>query len=192
MKKQIYCLFLLFLIFGLNAQGAAMQALETDPAYMKATENVVLLRENFGYAHQGAEQGAQYVSRAGAAMIGGAIFFHKDKMAAYAPYSVLVPYVASAGLGAALGASINAGKRKYTLWKINNALSHTRYNFMTMPMNEAIMVYAAYQKKLPLIKKMKSPMHDFLNEKGIWEALTQLYFGIATPENREKLKVALE
>ncbi len=209
MKKH---LFLFFLIFGLEAQSAAMQALETDSAYIKAKDAVFLLKTYSVAMRQGAQQGAQYGAIAGA--IYGGIYGFTDApemidahiaqglppltnliFITWISTFALVLSAIGAVLGATFGASFNlgkAGKLRFVLGKINNALSHTRYNFMTMPMNEAIMVYAVYQKNLLLMKKMKSPMHDFLNEKGVWEALTQLYFGIVTSENREKLKVVLE
>ncbi len=97
-------------------------------------------------------------------------------------------------LGATLGAAGGEAYRRYRVGKINRALAYykTGYTFMKLPIDEAIMVLAAYQKQIYIIRKLQPFMAHFINQSGVWEALTHLYFGVVTPENIVKLKEYME
>ncbi len=71
--------------------------------------------------------------------------------------------------GAVCGAAIAAVTRRYLVWNIINALkTYTSYDFMTVPMNEAIMILGAYQKNADIMRKIYPLIPHFLNEKGYY------------------------
>ncbi len=169
-----------------------IKQLAIDPAYIKTKQEVVLLRKNFAYARQGAWRWAGYGATIGAL---GTLYKAYQEEVPESETFVATGIVSTGGaaLGAALGATIGETKRRYALWKINSALRvHTTYDFMKMPSNDAIMVVAAYQKNVPLMRKMMPQVHHFLKRKGGWEVLAQLYFGVSSSEQVNKLKEALE
>ena len=55
--------------------------------------------------------------------------------------------------------------------------SYNPYAFLNLPIDEAIMVLAAYQKNTQLMRFLVPRVQSFLNRPGVWDALTHLYFG---------------
>lgn len=219
MKKQLFSF--LLLITYLHGGDKIIKQLETDPMYVKAQQEVRLLKERFSAARAGAKRGAKYGAATGAvvgapvgvAWAGEAIGemsalgeYGKQIRAPYAainaPARIVLPPVivltlggslmysaAGTGVGAAVGASISETKRRYTLWKINSALQkYTPYTFGQLPLNESIMVLAAYQRNSALMKKIRPYIQPFLLRKGVWEVLAYLYYSSATPEQVHSLK----
>lgn len=209
MKKQFYLIVVLCMVYT----SSYAQSLESDPAYIKAKQNVAALRQNLIYAKRGAKRGAVAGAIAGGAVgvgVGYSVAQEKYKQlqaqdlqrAARIKPLYMTSVVGGSGVinaalvsaqGAVLGAAIGEAKRRYVIWYINDSLSRTKYNFMTMPMDLAIMAYAAYQQNMSLMKKMKPHVEQFLDDRGVWSALAELYFKqMPVFANLEKLKKQLE
>ncbi len=208
MKKQVWYGVLVTLVIVSNGIYAHKDedSLKTDPAYIKATDTVRLLKESFVAAQRGAKRGARIGAGAGA-LIGIVTTpsvrerafqklqetkgpkAKKPSLLRAAVASVTVHAGGYAAGGAVVGAAISETKRRYTLWNINSALqAHEVDNFMKLSLNESVMVVAAYQKDLSLMEKVKPHVHHFFHKAGVWQALAQLYFGVARPDTVEKLK----
>lgn len=212
MKKLLVMLF-----FIAVTSSYAETTLENDPAYKKAKKNVELLRQNFiTYAKKSALKWGGYGATLGGlwGMRGGLEWtgeqLEKIERTGQRPTRSTKRSLATAGIiggagegafkgaavGAVVGTTLAEAKRRYTIWYINDSLSYpfrTKYNFLTMPLDQAIMVYAAYQQNLSLMKKMKPQMEQFLEERGVWAALAELYFSqLPVSANVEKLKKLLE
>jgi hypothetical protein len=198
MKKQWY-LYLLLVGTSLSLQCAD---LIKDPLYAKTKWNVELLRERgVRRTLKGATKGAAMVVGTGGAV--GALYerakYKKKKEEEfqhdYEPNYVRAGMIGGAlgmAAGAVAGAGLTEAKRQYIIWRINRILqSNTAYDFMTMPMHEAVMVFAAYNHDLPLMQRMLPEMQRFLKKKGVWHALTQLYFGVSSPEHIARLQETL-
>lgn len=201
MKKQ-YSVLLLIAAFG----GMQAAELAKDPRYAKIKHAVDLLRENIyapiaKNALSGAVLGASTAS-------GGLMLAGPEKRAKveewylnrefYLPHenTDIAAYRIGIVGGALAGAVAGAGKaelqRRYTIWRINTILRTTAYDFMKLPINEAIMVYAAYKHDLPAMHTALPQVQRFLKKRNVWQALAQLYFGASTPEHVSRLKEALE
>lgn len=204
MKKQLLVLLSFFITISTYAQS---HNLEQDPDYLRAKDEVLLLRKRFGHIGRGALRGAQWGAAFGAlagakhgykdamefvqALEAQGINFQRNQMVLLTLGMYTPVYAATlAGMGAVSGAMMYMTYREGVLLAINQALvlNHTKYNFMTMSLSEAIMTYAAFKENISLMRKMKPHVDQFLNKEEVLKALTQLYFGAETPENVKKLK----
>ncbi len=233
MKKHI-CFVLLFFLIGMRTVHAARgerKALEVNPTYVAFKNEVETLR-SFRYALQGARSTASfflYLQMLGAGpkiiqaikpMLDAQRAFWQDRenetKAEQAKeeqekfielvFSETYPPIVG---GAIFGAVRSELYRRYIFSVINHVFTQytTGYNFRKLPIDEAIMVMAAYKKNAFMMRKLKPFMHHFLEKQGVWEVLAQLYFrkdswwrpmiadlyfASVTPQEVEKLKAMLE
>ncbi len=92
---------------------------------------------------------------------------------------------AGAAVGGALGAAkvaistaLRAGLRMWQIRKINNVLQErtTLNSFATLPRGQAMLFVAAYKRNIPVMKRLIGRLSDFVNQEGVWKALTELFF----------------
>ena len=99
---------------------------------------------------------------------------------------------AGAAVGSAVGTGIAAvsgpGLRMWQVRKINNALKDLTAlgNFKKLPQEQAMLFVAAYKRNVPMTKLLVNRLPDFVNQQGIWKALTKLFFNETPTSARVK------
>ena len=81
-------------------------------------------------------------------------------------------------VGAGAGVLYSALKKRYILSNINTLLQlYTHYSsFKNLTLLQSALVYAAYQQDIKNLKILASKMPTFLNEKGVFNVITRLYY----------------
>ncbi len=84
----------------------------------------------------------------------------------------------SAAIGAGVGALYSKGKKHYILSKLNSLLrAYTDYSsFQSLTFAQSALLYAAYMQDLDQLKQLAQKNSDFLNEKGIFNVITSLFY----------------
>lgn len=98
---------------------------------------------------------------------------HSDKM----ENLLVTGLVATAGasIGAAIGVAIQAGINTLQLRRINNVLQkHNIIPFKQLSAEQAMLVIAAYQRKLSMLKVLTERESAFIDQPGVWDALAEL------------------
>lgn len=224
MEKKLWLL--LILAFGnipsLYAARGERKALEVSPYYLQLKSEVELLK-SYWYAWEGTKNKvmASLVYRAwGAAPrieeniesfqenLDKAsneqemykVFRESWPSAKYALSQSALTVLVVGTLGAVWGER----ERRSILNHINRALvqNKTGYDFAKLPLDEAMVVLAAYKKDAYMMRKLKPFVRHFLEKPEVLQALAQLYFFKSSwwrrstlgysPENVEKLKAMLE
>lgn len=103
--------------------------------------------------------------------------------------------VPSAIAGAGAGAIYSKFKKHYILSKLNAFLrAYTNYSsFESLSLPQSVLIYAAYLQDFTQLASLAKAMPAFLNEKGIFNIITSLYFGQhATYDLLNELKKRLD
>ncbi len=189
MKKMIS----LFAVVGLLAHISAYAAdlseaeLQEQTRLMQEGERLDTARLRKGTA-KGAAKGAFY-----GAGIGGIYKAlpeeEDDPLSLENKGDIAIGVAGGAGAGAAVGAALGAaqvaismalksGLRMWQVRKINNVLKErtTLDGFATLPQGQAMLFVAAYKRNVPMVKLLVNRLSDFVNQEGVWKALTELFF----------------
>jgi len=90
-----------------------------------------------------------------------------------------------AGTGAALNVARNYALMMWQVKKISDALSrHTNFEFKSLPIEQAMLVVAAYKRNVPLLKSVAEIQAEFMNEKGVWKVVTELFYNQRPTKSR--------
>lgn len=82
---------------------------------------------------------------------------------------------AGASIGAAIGVAIQAGINTLQFRRINNVLQkHNITPFKQLSAEQAMLVIAAYQRKLSMLKVLTERESAFIDQPGVWDALAEL------------------
>ncbi len=205
MKKMIS----LFAVVGLLAH---ISAYAVDLSEEELQEQTRLMQEGEGVgaalkqSGRGARTGAKWGALAGSVVgtVGGlseadeksGLLIPKSAISGgYAVGGAGVGAGAGAAVGAALGAArvaipmaLRSGLRMWQVRKINNVLQErtTLDGFATLPQGQAMLFVAAYKRNIPMVKLLVNRLSDFVNQEGVWKALTQLFFNETPTSARVK------
>ena len=108
---------------------------------------------------------------------------------------IAVAGIPSAIAGAGVGALYSKFKKQRTLSRLNALLqAYSSYpSFKDLSLPQSALIYAAYLQDFEQLAPIAKAMPDFLNEKGIFNIITTLYFNQhATHDLMDNLKKRLE
>lgn len=158
-------------------------------------EHVEFMRGEKSFYREKAKKGAKIGAAAGAVMLGGVAITHPKYMEsgiqeeakrkgyskpmqsfAGVPKGVTVGALGGAIIGSMWSIPIAQGLQWWQRRKIDGAVNeHLDVSFKTMTKLQAMLVVAAYKRNVPLMKVLINRLPDFVNQKGVWQALTELF-----------------
>ena len=95
--------------------------------------------------------------------------------------------LAGAITGAMWSMPIAQGLKWWQRRKINNAVNeHLDGSFNTFTKPQAMLIVAAYKRNVPLMKLLIDRQPEFMNQDGVWQLLTQLFYNQKPTKSRVK------
>ncbi len=81
-------------------------------------------------------------------------------------------------IGAAVAVALKAGLRQWQLKKINGILQDRTdvSDFKALSHEQAMLIVAAYKRNVPMMKRLIMNMPAFVNQRGVWQALAELFY----------------